>query len=93
MVALEEEHRSDKKNAQETINGLNEAVARISSENDKLKMVILKRKDCVLDDTVYRNDEAVENLSAAVNRNIQNNQVSYSFPSRRDPGSLNTTSA
>jgi chromosome segregation ATPase len=93
IVDLEEEHRIYEKNARETIKGLSEAVARISSENDRLKMVIIKHKDCILDETVYRSDEAVENLGAAVNRNIQNNQVSYSFPSRRDPGSLNTTSA
>ncbi|XP_021924735.1 uncharacterized protein LOC110832227 isoform X2 [Zootermopsis nevadensis] len=75
MMDVEGKHRREIRRAQETINGLSEAVARISAENEKFKQQIDNLLASHNDDViVYTHEEAVGHLSAANNNNIKNKQ-------------------
>jgi hypothetical protein len=81
VAELEEQHRSDRIQSDEAIKRLNEVV-------EELKQEIHLLRDSNVDDDIIvaRSDEAVEHLSEAGYRKINNKQVSHSFPSSQDSG-------
>jgi hypothetical protein len=81
VAELEEQHPSDRIKSEEAIKRLNEVV-------EELKQEIHLLRDYNADDDIIvaRSDEAVEHLSEAGYRKINNKQVSHSFPSCQESG-------